>query len=193
MSRFVICTLLAFCLTFVSSATTSAVAQEKTVQPPQQTQPEDIGTILVKGLKAVDGCIDVKTCEWSDGKQSIVAWFENKEAAASWYYSETHQGMMRAMTDGGFDDEAEPMEHIKDEEQPIMVIASLTPSAKMDLPGVKMPISQISIELFAPLPGGAQVGGRVSPPEFKVPYMDNYTPPKESATDKDQRFNLKKQ
>ena len=69
----------------------------------------------------------------------------------------------------------EPMEHIQDDNQPIMVIASLTPAAKPELPGINIPISQISIELFAPLPGGAHVGGRVSPKNFKVPHMRDYT------------------
>ena len=139
----------------------------------KQRQP-DMGMILMRGLKETPGCLGVKTCRWDDGKQSIVAWFEDKDAAATWYYSATHQAMMKGNTDEE-DTEKEPMQHIVDDSQPIMVIASITPSDRPRLPGIKIPISQISIELFRALPGGAQVGGRVSPLEFKVPHMKNYT------------------
>ena len=138
---------------------------------------QDMGMVLIRGLKKIKGCIDVKTCQWSDGKQSIVAWFENKKAAVSWYNSATHQAIMGGRTDGTFTG-GKPLEHVKDEKQPIMVIATLTPAKKPELEGVKIPISQISIELFAPLPGGAQIGGRVSPEGFKVPHMRNYNSPK---------------
>ena len=67
------------------------------------------------------------------------------------------------------------MEHVDDEAQPVMVIATLTPSDKPELPGMKIPISQISIELFAALPGGAQISGRVSPETFRVPHMRGST------------------
>ena len=156
------------CLAFVSSS----FAQQTAAPPAQQ---EDMGAILVKGLRAVDGCLQVKTCEWDDGKQSIVAWFENKKAATAWFHSPTHQAMIGGKTDGSIDN-MEPMQYLEDENQPIMVIASLTPAAKPELAGMNIPISQISVELFAPLPGGALIGGRVSPPTFHVPHMRDYTP-----------------
>ena len=151
------------------------VVQEKT-ETRQEKKPRgrDMGAMLIRGLKKTKGCIDVKTCQWSDGKQSIVAWFENKKAAVAWYYSGTHQAMMGGQTDGSTTT-GKPLEHVKNDKQPIMVIASLTPSKKPELEGVKIPISQISIELFAALPGGAHVGGRVSPKGFKVPHMRDYT------------------
>jgi len=169
-----------FSLTFVSTiqAQPPAAPPAKSVQQPakQQTdqrQKPDMGNILIGGLKKVDGCLQVKTCRWEDGKQSIVAWFENKEAAENWYYSATHQAMMGGKVDDSLE-KREPMQHIENVDQPMMVIATLTPAAKPELPGFKIPISQISIELFAALPGGAYVGGRVSPETFKVPHMRNY-------------------
>ena len=153
-------------LVFVSSS----LAQQ-TAPPAQQ---EDVGAILVKGLRAIDGCLQVKTCDWDDGKQSIVAWFENKKAATAWFHSPTHQAIIGGKTDGSMDN-MEPMQYIEDESQPIMVIASLTPSSKPELPGMNLPISQISVELFAPLPGGAYISGRVSPLDMNVPHMRDYT------------------
>jgi hypothetical protein len=38
-----------------------------------------------------------------------------------------------------------------------------------------MPISQIAIELYKPLPGGASLGGRFSPSTLKVPGLHEYT------------------
>ena len=183
MSRLIASSIIAISLTIGSTAwaqqsiaPSKKSGQQEADQQTDQQQGGDMGGMLIKGLQAVDGCIAVKTCDWSDGKQSIVAWFKNKEAVETWYYSRTHQGMMRAMTDGSFEAD-EPMQHIENEDQPIMVIATLTPSDKMDLPNMKMPISQISIELFAALPGGAHVNGRASPDGFEVPHMKDYSPP----------------
>ena len=170
MSRCFLNAFLATSLIFVGSLS----AQQATDQAPSKQQDRqpgpDMGMILVKGLKSTDGCLGVKTCRWDDGKQSIVAWFEDKDAAATWYYSATHQTMIGQNTDMD-EKKDEPMQHIKNGNQPIMVIASLTPARKPELPGINIPISQISIELFGLLPGGAQVGGRVTPDIVEVPHM----------------------
>jgi hypothetical protein len=49
-----------------------------------------------------------------------------------------------------------------------MVIASMTPAPAPQIEGLPIPISQISIELFTPLPGGASINGRLSPEGFPV-------------------------
>ncbi|MEM7455850.1 MAG: hypothetical protein AAF456_15965 [Planctomycetota bacterium] len=149
--------------------------------PPARQRPQageqqpDMGTLLIQGLQQTEGCLGVKTCQWDDGKTSIVAWFENKAAAQRWYYSDTHMGMIGGSTDGTVGDEQHaPLTHVEDDDTPIMVIASLTFSDRPELPGINIPISQISIEMFAPLPGGAQMNGRVSPEAFIVPEMNTY-------------------
>jgi hypothetical protein len=105
---------------------------------------------------------------FQSGKMAIIGWFENKAAVVAWYNDPTHRQMMMRM--GGDPQEGEPLAHITDEEAPIMVIASITP-AKEPMPGMAMPISQISIELYAPLPGGAYLGSRLAPESFQVPHM----------------------
>jgi hypothetical protein len=57
--------------------------------PPQAAMPD-----LVGGLRNTPGCLGVETATTASGKQVIFAWFENKNALSSWYYSETH---MKAM------------------------------------------------------------------------------------------------
>ena len=94
------------------------------------------------------------------------------DAATAWFNSPTHQAMIGGKTDGSIDN-MEPMEYIDDEEQPIMVIASLTPSSRPCRKAAELGFD--SVELFAPLPGGALIGGRVSPPTFDVPHMRDYT------------------
>ena len=176
----------AFIFAIAIGCSSIAVAQQAPAKPkPKAQHPKadrgkqpDMGEILVRGLKATHGCLGVKTCRWDDGKQSIVAWFEDKDAAATWYHSATHQAMIGDQTDG-YDGEKEPLEHVADDGKPIMVIASLTFAERPMLPNMKLPISQISIELFQPLPGGAQVAGRVSPPQVMIPHMKDYTPKKE--------------
>lgn len=160
-----------FLVVILLTSRSSVIAQEVATRP---EPPRNMGALLMQGLREVEGCLEVKTCEWNDGKRSIVAWFEDKDAAVAWYYSDTHQAMIGTKTDGTMKNQ-EPMQYVTD--QPVMVIATLTPAHKPELPGVQIPISQISIELFSALPGGAQIGGRVSPPEFKIPHMRDYTSP----------------
>lgn len=163
-----------FCLSASLLIVSTSTAQKTATPPPDTGDRRDMGDLLIQGLKQIDGCLAVKTCEWNDGKQSIVAWFKNKEAAVEWYYSDTHQGLIGTKTEQD-QEYHEPMEHVDDEAQPVMVIATLTPSDQPELPGMKIPISQISIELFAALPGGAHISGRVSPETFRVPHMRDYT------------------
>jgi hypothetical protein len=131
---------------------------------------------LVAGLRATPGCLGVDAGQFSSGKQSIFAWFESKQAVIDWYNSDMHRSTMRnlsPMLGGG-----SPLKHVPDDAGPILVIASLTMSDRPhfdDFP--TLPISQISIELFSPLPGGAHLGGRLSPDTFEVPHMSDLTPP----------------
>jgi hypothetical protein len=52
-----------------------------------------------------------------------------------------------------------------------MAIASVTLSRPQDgIPQTGLPpVSQIAIELYAPLPGGLAAGGRFAPPSVSVP------------------------
>lgn len=135
-------------------------------------QPGLNADFLVKGLESVEGCLGTELAQTQSGKACIIAWFEDKAAAERWYYHQTHQMMMGMV---GADRNRKPMQHIADDSGPIMVIATITPSEEKGIEGFPMPISQISIELFAPLPGGAHINGRLSPKEFKVPHMKDYT------------------
>ena len=121
---------------------------------------------LVSGLKATPGCLGVESARTASGKQVIFAWFENKKAALTWYYSDTHRSLQKAFAPGS--PARTPMADIPDDGGPIMAIASLTmagtPSAENPFP-----VSQIAIELYKPLPGGLAAGGRFSPATMKVP------------------------
>jgi hypothetical protein len=61
-----------------------------------------------------------------------------------------------------------PLADIPDDSGPIMAIASLTVTDKPQVGGVQLPVSQIAIELYAPLPGGLAAGGRFAPTSVKV-------------------------
>jgi hypothetical protein len=65
-----------------------------------QPQGQDIGDMLIAGLQATEGCLQVETGQTQSGRNCIFAWFESKEAAMRWYYSETHQGAMRSLMGG---------------------------------------------------------------------------------------------
>lgn len=123
---------------------------------------------LVGALKSTPGCLGVETARTSSGKQVIFAWFENKQAVLNWYYSDVHRGAMQMFAPGGSTGRT-PLEQIADDSGPILAIASLTLVDKPQVEGVQLPVSQIAIELYAPLPGGLAAGGRFAPSGVKVP------------------------
>jgi len=100
----------------------------------------------------------------------IFVWFENKQAVLNWFYSDVHQAYMRALTPGASSGRA-PLASIADTQGPILAMASLTMADTPQVTGVRMPISQIAIELYAPLPGGLAAGGRFAPASVKVPEL----------------------
>jgi hypothetical protein len=123
---------------------------------------------LVAALKATPGVLGVDAGQMASRKQVIFAWFENKQAVLNWFYSDAHQAVMRMYTPGAASGR-KPLADIADASGPILAIASLTMADKAQVAGVQLPISQIAIELYAPLPGGLAVGGRFAPATVKVP------------------------
>ena len=121
---------------------------------------------LVGALKATPGVLGVETARTQSGKQVIFAWFENKKAALTWYYSDTHRSLQKVFAPGS--PARTPMADVPDDGSPVLAIASLTMSGTptADSP---FPVSQIAIELYKPLPGGLAAGGRFSPATMKVP------------------------
>jgi hypothetical protein len=130
--------------------------------------PADFAGMLIKGLEETEGCLGVDAAQFRSGKNTIVAWFENKEAAVRWYNSPVHRRML--MGTGGVPIDREPLAHVTDPDAPIMVMASISMGGKPAIPNSPMPFSQISIELYAPLPGGASINGRLAPEAFRVPH-----------------------
>jgi len=150
------------------SASPDAGRQVEQDQPVQGGQMPD----LIGGLRETPG---VDAGRFMSGKQSIIAWFEDRDAVVRWYESDMHRGVMKSLA-GGLPAE-EPLRHVEDDSGPIMVIATLTMADRPHFESMPdLPISQISIELYKPLPGGAFLGERLAPESFEVPYMRDYTP-----------------
>jgi hypothetical protein len=136
-------------------------------QAPAQSGPSQGLPDLVMMLKATPGCLGVDAARTLNGKQVIFAWFENKKAVLNWYYSEGHQRLIKTLASGGNPGRT-PLADIADDSGPILTIASLTISDTPQVEGVQLPVSQIAIELYAPLPGGLAAGGRFAPDSVKV-------------------------
>lgn len=151
----------------LGSLIVSSLAQERKAE--EKKFPD-----LVVGLKATPGCLGVETARTESGKNVIFAWFENKQAVLKWYYSDIHQQAMR-MFFPNFKP-GEPLKGVPDDVGPIMAIASLTLTDKPQFKGTTLPLSQMSIELYAPITGGIFAGGRFAPDSLKVPNMRDYTP-----------------
>jgi hypothetical protein len=150
-------------------ATIGLLAAALGVSAPIRAQQRGAGDLgfpdVVAGLKATPGCLGVETARTPGGKNVVFAWFENKEAALKWYYSDMHQGAMNKFFPG---ERRKPLAFIEGD-GPILTIASVTVA---DKPGVGgHPISQIAIELYRPLSGGIAFGGRFAPEALKVPHM----------------------
>jgi hypothetical protein len=142
------------------STTSPAQDAAKQDAADKKTAPPD----LVKGLKETPGCLGVETARTQSGKNVIFAWFENKKAALAWYRSDTHKFYMDNFGGAG----RPPMTQVPDD-VPLLCIASITPSKEQKVPGAHMPVSQISVELYSVVPGGASVGGTFAPKSLKIP------------------------
>jgi hypothetical protein len=140
-------------------------SQPQTRQPGAAPDINALSTKLVDGLKATPGCLGVEQATTKTGKAVIFAWFEDKAAALAWYESPTHQGVMNSFFPGR-PTEGEPMKDVPDD-VPILTIASLKVTGQ-PLPGTNAPISEISIELYSPLPAGIRVNGGFAPEGLKV-------------------------
>lgn len=131
---------------------------------------------LVAGLKATPGCIGVETARTESGKNVIFAWFEDKTAALRWYYSDMHEQVMKQFFphEAGEHEgiEHDPMADVPDG-VPIMVIASITMADTPQFEATTLPISQIAVEMYTPVPGGIYLGGTFAPEELKVKGMEN--------------------
>jgi quinol monooxygenase YgiN len=142
-------------------------------QPPASGRQamNSMGQKLLDGLRATPGCLGADAAQTQSGKNVIFGWFENKAAAMAWYNSPTHSFMRMAMTVDGGGDGREPMADVPDN-IPIMAIASLKMIKEGDgqkpLPGMRMPISEIAIELYTPLPGGLRYAGGFTPEGLRV-------------------------
>jgi hypothetical protein len=137
--------------------------------------PSGIGPDLVGALKATPGVLGVETARTATGKQVIFAWFENKKAVLTWYYSDTHRSLQKMLSPGS--PARTPMADVPDDGSPVLAIASLTPSAEPPSAANPFPVSQIAIELYKPLPGGIAAGGRFAPLTMKVPGLVDVSMP----------------
>jgi hypothetical protein len=122
---------------------------------------------LVGALKATPGCLGVETAKTDSGKQVIFAWFEDKNAVLTWYYSDTHQAVMKQFFPRRKPAD-EPLAAVRDDSGPIMAVASVTVNEKPTQQNPR-PFSQIAIELYQPLGGGLSIGGRFAPDKMTVP------------------------
>jgi hypothetical protein len=122
---------------------------------------------LVAALKASPGCIGVESATTESGKEVIFAWFEDKKAAVRWYESDLHQQLIKRLAPNRTRARP-PLAGVPDDSGPIMAIASITMDGKptKERP---LPVKQISIELYQPLPGGFSRGGRFAPDALKIP------------------------
>jgi len=131
---------------------------------------------LVGALKATPGCVGVEVARTGSGKQVIFAWFEDKKAALNWYYSDTHQAAMKQFFPQSQQAPRHtPMAGVPDDGGPVLAIASLTLADKAPGEVTTLPVSQIAIELYRPLPGGVALGGRFAPSAIKVPGLREAT------------------
>ena len=141
----------------------SLMAEDQKKKPAKKPQPGFPG--LLTALKKSPGCIGIETANTGSGKNVIFAWFKDKKAAIAWYNSEYHQTVVNRFFPNNKG--RKPLKDVPDNVGPIMAIASITFSKKPGFKGVKLPISQIAIELYAPLKGGVSLGGTFSPAEMK--------------------------
>ena len=167
------------CLTTLAAGALTAAAwtQQDPAGKPQQSSPGERNfPDLLGGLKSTEGCLGVETAQTASGKNVIFAWFKDKPSVVKWYYSETHQTVLDLFVTDDEYPQHKPLEKIADAAGPIMVVASMTPADTPHFEGLAIPVSQIAIELYEALPGGAYLGSRFAPDSVKVEDMEDITP-----------------
>lgn len=135
---------------------------------------------LVEALKASRGCLGVELARTQSGKNVIFAWFQDKQAVLRWYFSEPQQQVLdrffpgRQVTDRTLDE-------VPDDAGPIMVIASVTLSQHSHFQQTRLPVSQLAVELYVPIPGGVSLGGRFAPEAVRIPEAAGDASPSEES------------
>ena len=122
---------------------------------------------LVAALKTTPGCLGIETAKTGSGKEVIFTWFEDKKAALKWYYSDTHQAVLKRFFPNRKRSD-HPLAAVPEDSGPIMAVASVTLNEKSTKEN-PLPFKQIAIELYQPLRGGLSIGGRFAPDKMKAP------------------------
>jgi quinol monooxygenase YgiN len=156
---------LSLCVASVVLVTGSVArgADPQAQEAPKQAKFPD----LVGALKASPGCLGVEVARTESGKQVIFSWFEDKKAVETFYYSDTHQKVMKEFFPDA-DGSHKPLANVPDGTGPIMLIASVTWNDKPTKENPS-PFKQIAIEVYQPLKGGVSIGGSFGPKAMKVP------------------------
>ncbi|MCH8830211.1 MAG: hypothetical protein IID45_11600 [Planctomycetes bacterium] len=122
---------------------------------------------LLAAVKKSPGCLGVESAVTASRKNVLFVWFKDKKSAIAWYNSKYHQTILAKF----FPKAAvrrSPLKNVPDNAGPILAIASFTFSDKPKVKGTKLPMSQIAIELYAPLQGGLAIGGTFAPKGVKA-------------------------
>lgn len=132
-----------------------------------------LGEMISAGLAESPGCLGVDGGTLNSGKSVVIAWFENKKALETWFHSDAHTRMMNAFSTFGDETHGQAFMALPDD-KPIMVVTSFVFTDSTPAKGMNLPISEMSIEMYAPLPGGAYINGRFSPRDFPMPSMTSW-------------------
>jgi hypothetical protein len=108
------------------------------------------------------------------GQIALFAWFANKQGLLNWYHSDAHKQEMKRFF--GLGGSATPLRDTPDNGEPILVIASFTIADRAHFTETGLPLSQLAIEFYQPIPGGIDAGGRFAPEALSVPKMRVYGP-----------------
>jgi hypothetical protein len=158
-------TFVALACWFAGPAIGNALAGDAPAKAPDANAVRLKGEELIKALKETPGCLGVESGQTASGKSVIFAFFENKKALMKWYYSPTHRQLVD-MLGSDYDGKRRPLQGVPDD-VPIMAVASIKFGGKPASDKLKLPVSQISIEVYTPLTKGLTIGGGFSPDAFR--------------------------
>lgn len=159
-------------LTTLSLVATNGIAQSSSNQQASQPEQDQIASDIAK----TPGCQGVRNLETTDGMKIYFVWFENKKSALAWYESGFHQSAL-ALVKESFPGQAihKPLRHVKQKDGPILVVAALTHKDRAKAKPGEFPFTQLSMEMYKPLPGGMSFGGRFAPADVSIPKITEYT------------------
>ena len=152
----------------------SSVVQDEAGQEriPPGIDPELVERLNIQPyLDGIEGYLGKHHFVWKgENREALLTWFESGQAVLDWYFTNEHMDAVDAILTEPIERPDGPLAHLPEDAGPVLVVFYIAAEPEKPVPdGVTLPLRALSIEIYAPLPGGISLYERFSPKEFEIP------------------------